>query len=127
MQVPLPGFTVDPGEGLLSQLRDEVITPGIVAVPPAALDALGPGEQREPGFGQPARLEEPCRPRAGLPELVRIPVSRRDAAPGVFRAVVGAGGEAVDRLAAEARLQPLAEPRPVFGLSRGVAEHAGAV
>ena len=67
------------------------------------------------------------RPRPRLHEFVRIPFARLDAPPGVLRAMVGMGGEAVDRLAAEARLQPLEEPRPVLGFGARVAEHAAAL
>src|SRR5262245_47803310 len=127
MQPPFAGFAIDPGEARLAQPCDEIVAPRLVAVPPAALDALRPGEQREGALGEPPRLEEPGRPRPGLAELARLPVARRHAPPGAFRPVVGIEAEAVHRLAPEARLQPLDEPRPVLGVGRRVAEQAAAV
>src|SRR6266571_3174827 len=97
MQVPFARFAIDPGKRFL-QPGDEVIAPRLVAVPPAALDALGPGEQRELRLGDAARrLEQPQRPRAGLPELARVPFARLDAPPGVLGPVVGLHREAADR------------------------------
>src|SRR5258707_12976069 len=126
MQVPLPFFPVDPGERA-PELGDEVIAPRVVAVPPAAGDALGAGDERELGFfHRPNFVQEPCRPRAGLHELVRIPFAGLDAAPGVLRAVIGIGGDAMDRVAPQTRLQALEELRPVLGLRRPVAEKPAA-
>src|SRR5207237_1954031 len=101
MQVPLPFFSVYPAQGA-AELGDEVIAPRVVAVPPAAGDALRAGDERQLGFfHRPSFLQEPCRPRAGLHELVQVPLARRDAAPGVLRAGVGVGGDGVPRLAPE--------------------------
>src|SRR5258706_1917776 len=121
MQVPLPLFSIYPGERA-AELGDEVVAPRVVAVPPAAGDALGAGDERELGFfHRPNFVQEPCRPRAGLHELVRIPFAGLDAAPGVLRAVIGIGGDAMDRVAPQTRLQALEELRPVLGLRRTVA------
>src|SRR3954470_16470525 len=98
MQVPFASFTKDPAERAALELGDEIVALRLVAVPPAALDALRAGEQRELHRAQPARrLEQPQRPRARLAELARIPFARLDAPPGVLGAVVGLGGEAADR------------------------------
>src|SRR5260221_587363 len=126
MQVPLPLFSIYPGERA-AELGDEVVAPRVVAVPPAAGDALGAGDERELGFfHRPNFVQEPCRPRAGLHELVRIPFARLDAAPGVLRAVIGIGGDAMDRVAPQTRLQALEELRPVLGLRRPVAQKPAA-
>src|SRR5713226_3740569 len=125
MEVPFARFAVDPGKRFL-QPGNEVIALRLVAVAPAALDALGPGEQRELRLGDAARrLEQPQRPRAGLPELARVPFARLDAPPGVLGPVVGLCREAADRVAAQARAQPLDEPRPVLLLGGRIAEHGG--
>src|SRR5262245_31908064 len=111
MQIPFAGFAVDPGHRLLFQLRNEVVALRLVAVPPARLDALGTGEQRELAVAQPARrLQQPQRARAGLPELARLPFARLDAAPGELGAVVRIEREAVHGAVPEARLEALEEP-----------------
>src|SRR5260221_1204406 len=126
MQVPLPLFSIYPGERA-AELGDEVVAPRVVAVPPAAGDALGAGDERELGFFHRRNFaQEPCRPRAGLHELARIPFARLDAVPGVLRAVIGIGGDAMDRVAPQTRLQALEELRPVLGLRRTVAEKPAA-
>src|SRR5258708_32289760 len=122
MQVPLPLFSIYPGERA-AELGDEVVAPRVVRVPPAAGDALGAGDERELGFfHRPNFVQEPCRPRAGLHELVRIPFARLDAAPGVLRAVIGIGGDAMDRGPPQTRPQALEEPRPGLRLRPPVAE-----
>src|SRR5258706_5229860 len=126
MQIPFACCAIDPAQSGFPEPGDEVVALCLVAVPPAALDALGPDQQREAALAQPARLEQPRRPRPGVAELARLPVPRRDAPPGVFGPVVRVEREAVDRLAPEARLQPLDEPRPVLGLGHRVAEQAAA-
>src|SRR5438067_13127204 len=126
MYVPLPFFSVYPAQGA-AELGDEVVAPRVVAVPPAAGDALGTGDERQLGFfHRPSFLQEPCRPRAGLHELVQVPLARRDAAPGVLRTVIGIGGDAMHRIAPETRLQALEELRPVLGLRGTVAEKPAA-
>src|SRR5258706_2715506 len=121
MQVPLPLFSIYPGERA-AELGDEVVAPRVVAIPPAAGEALGAGDERELGFfHRPSFVQEPCRPRAELHELVRIPFARLDAAPGVLRAVIGIVGGAIDRVAPQTRLQALEELRPVLGLRPPVA------
>src|SRR5258706_16142434 len=113
MQVPLPFFPEDPGERA-PELGDEVVAPRVVAVPPAAGDALGAGDERELGFfHRPNFVQEPCRPRAGLHELARIPFARLDAVPGVLRAVIGIGGDAMDPVAPPTRLPGPEELPPV--------------
>src|SRR6185503_16893164 len=107
MQPPFALFPVDPRERI-SEPGDEVVAPRLVAVPPAALDALGAGEQSQlPLVHGMGRIQQPCRPRPGLDELARVPVAGVDAPPGVLGTVVGYAGDAVHRLAPEARLQPL--------------------
>src|SRR5258708_14073296 len=116
MQVPLPLFSIYPGERA-AELGDEVVAPRVVAVPPAAGDALGAGDERELGFfHRPNFVQEPCRPRAGLHELVRIPFAGLDAAPGVLRAVIGIGGDAMDPGAPQTPLPALQELRPALAL-----------
>src|SRR2546428_12957154 len=105
MQEPLPFFAIDPNEDA-AELGDEVIAPRVVTVPPAAGDALGTGDQRELRFfHRKSFFQEPRRTRPGLHELVRIPFAGLDAAPRVLGAVVRISADAVDRIAAEARLQ----------------------
>src|SRR2546421_7353111 len=123
MQVPLSLFAVDPGEGGLAKARDEIVAPRVVAVPPAAFDALGSGEELEARLVETARrLDEPGGPRTRLAELARVPVAGLDAPPGILRAVVRRGGEAVNRTASEAQLQTLEELRPVPGGVGGMAQ-----
>src|SRR5437660_1068497 len=47
MHVPVTVFSVYPGERS-AEFGDEVVPPSFVAVPPAAGDALGTGDEREP-------------------------------------------------------------------------------
>src|SRR5258706_8271746 len=127
MQGPCTVFAVDPAGGVVRQPGDEVVALRLVAVPPAALDALQPGEQREFRLGQAARLlQEPQRPRTRLPELARIPFAGLDPAPGMLGPVIGLRGEAADRLAAEADAQALEQPCPIFVFARRIAEQAAA-
>src|SRR5436853_4510822 len=58
-----------------------------------------------------------------MPELARIPFAGLDAPPAVFRTMIRMSRQAVDRVAAEARLQPLGETPPAFVLGERVAEH----
>src|SRR3954469_12070925 len=121
MQPPLAFLPVHPRQRF-AEPGDEVVAPRLVAVPPAAFDALGAGEQGELVLIEDFwRLEQPCRPRSRLHEMARIPVAGLDAPPGVLGTVVGAAGAGVPRVLPQARLQPLAEPRPVFGLGGRVA------
>src|SRR5258706_8616145 len=69
------------------------------------------------------RIDEPNRRWTRLAELARVPLAGLDAPPRVLGAVVGLRGEAVDRLGAEPRLQPLGEARPVFAVGVRIAEH----
>src|SRR5207302_8898031 len=69
------------------------------------------------------RLEQPQRARAWMPELPRIPFAGLDAPPAVFRAMIRMSRQAVDRVGAEARLQPLGETTPALVLRGRVAEH----
>src|SRR3954468_7605951 len=126
MHVPGAFLAIDPRDDL-AKLGDEVIAPRLVAVPPAAGDALGPG--KEPGLRLRYRLrpfEQPRRARPRLHELVRIPFARRDASPGVFRAVIRERCHAIHGVAAKARLQPLDELGPLLGFRGPVAEEAAA-
>src|SRR5947207_16025311 len=109
MQVPVAFLSVHPRERV-AQFGDEVVAPRLVAVPPAAGDALGTGDQRELSFFHRKNfLQKPCGTRPRLHELVRIPFAGLDAAPGVLRAVIGISADAVDRVASEAPLTPLQE------------------
>src|SRR3989442_6044539 len=122
MQVPLPFLAVYPGERA-AELGDEVVAPRVVAVPPAAGDALGTGEQRELGFfHRKSFFQEPRRTRPRLHELVRIPFAGLDAPPGVLGTMVRVRRDAIHRLAPQPRLQSLHEPRPILRLCRAVAE-----
>src|SRR5438067_5057949 len=114
MDVPGAFLAIDPGERT-SQLGDEVIASRLVAIPPAAGDALRTGEQLELGLRDASRtLVEPRRPRSRLHEIVRIPLARRDAPPGVLRPVVRKRRDAIDGVAAQARLQALEELGPLL-------------
>src|SRR5437879_3306643 len=124
MQEPCAGFAVNPAQGRIGKADDEVVAPRLVAVPPAALDALGAGEQLQIVFAHRARrLEQPQRARAWMPELPRIPFAGLDAPPAVFRTMIRMSRQTVDRVGAEARLQPLGETAPAFVLGERVAEH----
>src|SRR6267142_2201825 len=103
MHVPLPFVSIDPGQRA-AEFGDKIIALRLVAVPPPARDALGTRDQREPAFrhgNDP--VQQPCRPRPGRHELVRIPFARLDALPGVLGAVVGVRRDAVHRLPPEPR------------------------
>src|SRR5688500_11721873 len=127
MQEPALLLAVDPGERRVGQLRDEVVAARLVAVPPPRPDALGAGEQDELAFCHFfSSFKQPKRARSGLMEVVRIPLARLDAPPGMLRAVVGMRGEAAYRLVPEARAQPLEQARPALGFGAGVAEHGAA-
>src|SRR5882672_5447412 len=122
MHVPLPFFPVHPGKRA-TELGDEVVALRLVAVPPAARDALGPGHQREPAFlHRNDTAQQPGRPRSRLHELVWIPFARRDALPGMLGAVVRVRRDAIHGLASEPRLQALDEARPVLAFGGAVAE-----
>src|SRR6185369_850569 len=126
MQEPVARFAVDPDERRFGT-RDEVVALRLVAVPPAALDALGAGKQIQiliVNFSW--RIKQPKRARAGLAELARIPVSRLHAPPRIFGTMIGLRGEPVDRLRAQARLQALEEARPVLARGLRIAEHGEA-
>src|SRR3989442_13621242 len=58
-----------------------------------------------------------------MPELARIPFAGLDAPPAVFRTMIRMSRQAVDRVGAEARLQPLGETPPDFVLGERVPEH----
>src|SRR5260221_14668722 len=125
MQAPMTVLAVNPAAGIVRQPGDKVIALRLVAVPPAALDALRPGKEREVRFEQAARLlQQPQRPRPRLPELARIPFAGLDPAPGMLGPMLGLRGEAADRLAAEADAQALDQPRPVFLFAGQIAEQA---
>jgi hypothetical protein len=62
----------------------------------------------------------------GVLPFARIPLAGLDTPPGVLGAMVGQHGEAAHGLVAQARAQPLEQPRPVFRLAGCVAEHAAA-
>src|SRR5437879_11718399 len=127
MDVPLPFLPVYPGE-CAAKLRHEVIAPRLIAIPPAAGDALGSGDQRELSFfHRKSFFQEPRGPRPRLHELVRVPFAGLDAAPRMLRAMVGISADAVDRVAAEARLQPLETLRPLLGFRGAVAAKPAAV
>src|SRR3981189_1461302 len=124
MQEPCAGFAVNPAQGRIGKAGDEVVAPRLVAVPPAALDALGAGEQLQIVFAHRARrLEQPKRTRAWMPELARIPFAGLDAPPAVFRTMIRMSRQAVDRVGAEARLQPLGETRPALVTGERAAAH----
>src|SRR5579859_3036235 len=102
MHVPLIVFAVYPGERW-PQLGDKIVAARFIAVPPAAGDALGTGDEREPAFlHRDDPLQEPSRTRARLHKVVRIPFAGLDAAPGIFRPVVGIDADAVHRVASQA-------------------------
>src|SRR5690349_18839316 len=123
MQVPAVFFAKDPDERFLAP-GDEVVALRLVAVPPAAFDALRAGKQMKILIrNSPRGIEQPERPRPRLAELPRVPFAWLDAAPGALGPVVGLRGKAVDRLAPKARLQPLGKPRPVLAVGLGIAEH----
>src|SRR5882672_3660079 len=125
MHEPAVALPINPQERPFVRAGDEVVALRLVAVPPAAFDALGPGKQLElQPRKAPRRLEQPERTRAGRPEFARIPFARLHPPPGEFRPVVGLGGETVDRSGAEAAPQALEELRPVFAVGLRVAEHA---
>src|SRR5262245_40951321 len=120
MQVPFPGFTIDPAERAALELGDEVVALRLVAVPPAAFDALRAGEHADLPGAEPARgLEQPQRPCAGRADLARVPFARLDAPPGVLGPMVGLGGEAVHRLRPEPLPQALDQARPVLLVGSG--------
>src|SRR5438094_7978142 len=126
MGIPGALFSIDPGERA-AQLGDEVVAARLVAVPPAAGDALGARDEHELGFANaPWRGEQPRRPRPGLHEIVRVPIARLDPPPGIFRPTVRKRRHAIDGIAAKARLQPLDELRPLLRLGGAVAEKAAA-
>src|SRR5438045_184647 len=117
MQVPLnvfaAFFSIHPGKRW-PELGDEIIAPRLVAIPPAAGDALGTGDELEPAFLHRDRpFEQPGRARTRLHELVRIPFARLDAAPGIFRPMVGMERDAMYCIAPQAGLQAPEQPRPV--------------
>src|SRR5690242_20249540 len=127
MQVPLALFAIDPGERGFEP-GDEIVAPGLVAVPPAAFDALGPGGELERIRREAARrLEQPGRPRTGLAEFARVPVAGLDASPGVLGTMIGHRRHAVDRVAPQAALQPLEQLRPALVLRGWIAEKAAAL
>src|SRR6185503_19888658 len=127
MQGPFAAFAVDPGGGVARQPGDEVSALRFVAVPPAALDAFLPGEQREFRLGQAARLfQQPQRSRARQQELALIPFARLNAPPGMLGPVIGLRGEPADCRATQADSQALEQPRPVFLLASRIAEQAAA-
>src|SRR5436309_14835051 len=127
MHVPVAFLSVHPCERA-AQFGDEVVAPRVVAVPPAAGDALGTGDQAELSlFHRKNFFQKPGGPRPGLHELMRIPFAGLDAAPRMLRAVIGISADAVDRVAAEARLQPLEKLRPILGFGGAVAEKSPAL
>src|SRR5690349_10925362 len=127
MQVPVAVFAIDPRQRSGREPRHEVVALRLVAVPPAALDALRSGEQLETFRLQtPRRGEQPGRARPGRAELVRIPVAGLDATPRVLGAVVRHRGDAVDGFASEARLQALQQLRPVLAFAGCIAEETRA-
>src|SRR3954469_17318842 len=110
MHVPVSVFSIHPGERS-SELGDEIVTPGFVAVPPAAGDALGTGDELELAFLYRDDLfQQPCRARPGLDEIMRIPFAGLDAAPSALGPVVRIDGDPVYCIASQAGLQPLQEP-----------------
>src|SRR5262249_44521638 len=130
MEVPgsfSPAFLpIDPGDGA-ADLGDEVVAARLVTVPPAAGDAFGTGDERQPGFCNPSGLrQQPCRPRPRLHEIVRVPVARLDTPPGVFRPMVRKRRHAVAGIAPKPRLHRLAELGPLLGLRGAVAKEAAA-
>src|SRR5919204_1565701 len=99
MHVPVAGFAVDPGERA-AELGDEVVAPRRVAVPPAAGDALGTGNEHERAFlDRNYSFQQPSRPRPRLHELVRVPFPGRDAPPRVFGTMVGKRTHAIHGIA----------------------------
>src|SRR5688500_10778818 len=118
MQVPFTAFAVDPSErdGMetrrvsRSKLGNEVVALRVVAVPPAAFDALRPGKQAEAPLLQLSRFQQPQRARPRRLELARIPFARLDALPGMLGTMVGIGGEPADAFVPEALAQPLEQP-----------------
>src|SRR5437868_7737276 len=123
MHVPVAVFSIYPGERS-SQLGDEIVAPGLIAVPPAAGDALGTGDELELAFLYRDDLfQQPCRARPGVDKIMRIPFTGLDAAPGVLGPVVRIDADAVYRIASQAGLQPLQQPRPVLRLGHTVAAH----
>src|SRR3954466_8778379 len=96
MHEPSVVLPVEPYERSVAGARHEVVALCVVAVPPAALDALRAGEQLEIHLREaPRRFEQPQWPRPRLREFARVPFTRLDASPGEFRAVIGLGGEAM--------------------------------
>src|SRR5688572_20263790 len=126
MHVPFAVFAIHPADRCIAQARDEVIAPRVVAIPPARLDALRSCKRAEFPFTDFLRFEKPNWPRSRRGGLTRVPLAGLDAAPGMFRTVIGLRRESVYRLGAEARAQPLDQARPIFGFERRIAEHAGA-
>src|SRR5215210_4181843 len=127
MQVPVAFFSIHPCERA-AERGDEVVAPRLVAVPPAARDALGAGDEIEPLFVyRNGFFQQPCRARPRWREVVRIPVARLHASPGVFRTMIRKRAQAVHGIAPQPRLQALEEPRPVLGLRRAVSEKATAM
>src|SRR4051812_36477314 len=110
MQEPAVAFAVDPDEGRIARAGDEVVALRLVAVPPAAFDALRPREQLEVHAPEAARrLQQPGGALPRLGEVPRVPVAGLDPPPRIFRAMVRIRRQAVNRPAAEPRLQPLGE------------------
>ena len=77
----------------------------------------GPASSVNPLSGQFLGFEQPQRPGPGRRAFARVPFAGLDAPPGVLGTVIGVRGEAAHRFVAEARAQPLDEPRPVFGFA----------
>src|SRR6185295_6542964 len=128
MQGPFAAFAEDPRQGIIRQPGDEVVAFRLVAVPPAALDALGAAEQGEFALGEAARfLEQPQRSRARLAEFARIPFAGLDPPPGMLGPVVGLRRQAADRFRAEAHAQALDQARPVLLVGRRIAEQSPAL
>src|SRR5215831_5949305 len=102
MQIPpaaLAALAVDPEQRLGGIARDEILAGDIVTVPPARLDALGTGEERERpivlrdafDLPEPARrIEHPQRTRQRQPRPLAGGAGL-GRAPGVFRPVIRDG------------------------------------
>src|ERR1051325_9534380 len=126
MHVPGAFFAINPGDGA-AELSDEIVATRLVGVPPAAGNALGTRDQYQLGLRDAARRgDEPRRPRAGLHEIMRIPVARLDAPPRGFGSMVGKRRHAIHGVAAKPRLQPFDQLRPLLGLGYAVAKEPAA-
>src|SRR5690606_25962486 len=114
-----------PGALSLRGFDDVVVAARVVAVPPAAFQALGSGDDARMRVAQGDRpLQQPRRARraARRGSYAQAVVTGAGAAPGALGAGIVRGREAPDRLVAQARAQAFAQLRPRQRLRRTAVE-----